>query len=158
MPQTGCPVGAMCFVCHSATGLRQRIDRSPAGEVYWTACEAHAVGWAPLRLSPPALVGLAREHGEHLGMGSPQATPRSSPRQIGHMELPDVLFEPAEAAELLGLYFHAREMDYSGPLYTGGQFERFAGRGDHPDVVNRFTAEDLVAVSMLSVHGPSRAA
>ena len=34
---------------------------------------------------------------------------------------------------------------------TGRRFERFAGGGDRPEVAHHFTAEDFVAVSMLSV-------
>lgn len=42
--------------------------------------------------------------------------------------------------------------------YTGGQFESFAGGGDRAETVNTFTADDLVAVSLLSVAVPGRAA
>ena len=35
--------------------------------------------------------------------------------------------------------------------YTGGQFELFAGGGDRPEVADRFTTEDIVAVSLLGV-------
>ncbi|MDT0354063.1 DUF6308 family protein [Pseudonocardia charpentierae] len=55
-------------------------------------------------------------------------------------------------------YFEGRQDDGRRPLYTGAAFERFAGGGDHPDVANVFTADDLVAVSMLSVQVPARAA
>lgn len=46
----------------------------------------------------------------------------------------------------------------SGGSFTGGSFERFAGGGDRPEVASRFTADDIVAVSMLSVRIPGGAA
>lgn len=44
------------------------------------------------------------------------------------------------------------------PPYTGRRFESFAGGGDHRAVANRVSAEDLVAVTMLSVDVPGRVA
>ncbi|MFF4448527.1 DUF6308 family protein [Streptomyces sp. NPDC001502] len=41
------------------------------------------------------------------------------------------------------------------PAYTGGRFEHLAGGGDRPDVADRITAEDLVAVQTLSVTVPA---
>jgi hypothetical protein len=38
--------------------------------------------------------------------------------------------------------------------WSGSRFERFAGGGDRPEVADHFTAEDLVAVSLLSVNVP----
>lgn len=58
------------------------------------------------------------------------------------------------AAERLRRYFGGA----TGSAFTGGSFERFAGGGDRPDVADRFTAEDIVAVSMLSVRIPGAAA
>lgn len=43
------------------------------------------------------------------------------------------------------------------PAYSGSMFETFAGGGDHVEP-NRITAQDLIAVSMLSVHVPAQAA
>ncbi|WP_404289856.1 DUF6308 family protein [Glutamicibacter arilaitensis] len=43
------------------------------------------------------------------------------------------------------------------PLYTGSRFETIAGGGDQNEP-NRITAEDLIAVSMLSVYVPGQAA
>lgn len=40
---------------------------------------------------------------------------------------------------------------YFGGEYSGSRFEAFAGGGDRPDVTNRFTSDDLVAVTMLGV-------
>ena len=42
--------------------------------------------------------------------------------------------------------------------YTGGQFERFAGGGDRSEAAERFTSEDIVAVSLLGVRIPGRPA
>jgi hypothetical protein len=44
------------------------------------------------------------------------------------------------------------------PTFAGRKFESLGGGGDRPAVVNEFTAEDLVAVSLLSVHIPGEAA
>jgi Family of unknown function (DUF6308) len=35
--------------------------------------------------------------------------------------------------------------------YSGAHFERIGGGGDRPEVADQFTAEDLLAVTMLSV-------
>lgn len=35
--------------------------------------------------------------------------------------------------------------------FTGGQFERLGGGGDRPEIANTVTAEDLIAVQLLSV-------
>lgn len=56
-----------------------------------------------------------------------------------------------QAVDLLDRYFNTAE-------YTGGEFERFAGGGDRPEIADRFTADDIVAVSLLSVRIPGRAA
>jgi hypothetical protein len=42
----------------------------------------------------------------------------------------------------------------TGPGFTGRRFERLGGGGDRDGVQNRITAEDLVAVEMLSVQVP----
>lgn len=52
-------------------------------------------------------------------------------------------------------YFEVQSNDR--PLYTGSQFESFAGGGEANEP-NRITATDLLAVSMLSVHVPGQAA
>jgi hypothetical protein len=43
-------------------------------------------------------------------------------------------------------------------VFTGRWFERFAGGGERPEARHRFTAEDLVAVTFLSVSVPPKAA
>jgi hypothetical protein len=55
------------------------------------------------------------------------------------------------AAELLKKYFSSDD-------YTGGWFERFAGGGDRAETADRFTSDDIVAVSFLGVRIPGRAA
>jgi len=54
-------------------------------------------------------------------------------------------------AEYFGLASSGR------PSYSGSRFETFADGGDENEP-NRITAEDLIAVSMLSVHVPAQAA
>jgi hypothetical protein len=44
------------------------------------------------------------------------------------------------------------------PLYSGRKFEVLGGGGDRADVANEINAEDLVAVSLLSVNIPGDAA
>lgn len=62
--------------------------------------------------------------------------------------------DPSSAATLLSTYFHSRGPDGE-PAYTGAMFETFAGGGDHPSTADQFTAEDIVAVSMLNVNVPA---
>ncbi|MGW9416974.1 DUF6308 family protein [Cellulosimicrobium funkei] len=52
---------------------------------------------------------------------------------------------------------------YFGPVggttgWAGSRFERLAGGGDRPETADRFTADDLVAVSLLSVNVPPHGA
>ncbi len=72
--------------------------------------------------------------------------------------MPNVLHEQhgEQTVTLLRRYF--RIGDGGQPDFTGSMFERFDGGGDAPEVVDRFTAADLVAVSMLSVDVPAAAA
>ena len=55
-----------------------------------------------------------------------------------------------DAAERLRTYFHSG-------TFTGGRFESLAGGGDRAQVANSIEADDIVAVSLLSVHIPGRA-
>ena len=67
------------------------------------------------------------------------------------------LLEPAgadRAAALLRRYFTPRPVG----TFTGAHFERLGGGGDRPQIADEFTAEDLIAVSMLSVTVVSEAA
>lgn len=63
----------------------------------------------------------------------------------------------AWAATVLQTYFHDRRDD-GDPLYTGAVFDRRSGRSAGPESWNRFTADDLIAVTMLSVSVDPRAA
>jgi Family of unknown function (DUF6308) len=44
------------------------------------------------------------------------------------------------------------------PPFTGGRFEFLDGGGDRTDVCNRFTTSDILALELLSVQLPPRAA
>ena len=99
---------------------------------------------------------LVDEHRKHLGL--PEASPPPAPWPIRLPALPVVLADPHRAADLIHCYFEGRQDDDGTPLYTGAAFERFAGGGDRPRVENMFTADDLIAVSTLSVPVPPRAA
>lgn len=46
-------------------------------------------------------------------------------------------------------------MSPGGTPFTGSRFEHLAGGGDRPEVADRITAEDLVAVQTLSVSVPA---
>ncbi|MFI7528642.1 DUF6308 family protein [Nocardia salmonicida] len=65
--------------------------------------------------------------------------------------------QTAAAAALLRTYFCDVESDGS-PRYPGAVFERFGGGGDRSEIADVFTAEDVVAVSLLSVRVPGSAA
>jgi hypothetical protein len=90
------------------------------------------------------------------GMGG-----RSNGRQP--WAVPDFFADPEDpdrrvwAATVLQTYFHDR-MDDGDPLYTGAAFDRLAGGGAAPEVADRFTADDLIAVTKLSVSVDPRAA
>lgn len=64
--------------------------------------------------------------------------------------------DPTSAAALLSTYFHSRGSDGE-PAYTGAMFETFAGGGDQPTTADRFSADDIVAVSTLNVNVPAAA-
>lgn len=74
------------------------------------------------------------------------------------MELPSILKEDnvEAAAELLKRYYLERSTT-TGLLITGSYFDEWANRGDGPDVRDRITDSDAVAVSMLSVKVPAQA-
>ncbi|WP_104116838.1 DUF6308 family protein [Arthrobacter sp. B1805] len=61
-----------------------------------------------------------------------------------------------EAAELVRRYY--RPIEGNTTPRTGTRFDDWAGGGDHTEVANRITADDLVAVSFLSVEIKGRAA
>ena len=64
---------------------------------------------------------------------------------------PDALYDPATAARILQRYYAGWDTDDF--AFTGSKFD--AWRGNDPD---RFTPDDLVAVTFLSVEVPPRAA
>jgi hypothetical protein len=65
------------------------------------------------------------------------------------IEIPEPLLDENYAVGLVEKYF---EKDGSGRFrHSGAYFERLGGGGDRLEVANQVTAEDLVAVSMLSV-------
>jgi hypothetical protein len=78
--------------------------------------------------------------------------------KIAQWALPDELTstDPTPAAELLTEYFTTVKKDGS-PVKSGAKFETFAGGGDRQEVADRITAEDILAVSLLSVHVPGDA-
>ena len=61
----------------------------------------------------------------------------------------------AAALDLLRRYFGPVTEDQG---FAGAHFERFGGGGDGPGIADVFTAEDLVAVGLLDVVVPPRAA
>ena len=73
------------------------------------------------------------------------------------LDLPSTLTEEEndQAVSYLRSYF-APWTPLSG--YTGSRFERLGGGGDRPSVKNEFTAEDLAAVTLLSVRVPGGSA
>ncbi|MGW5525249.1 DUF6308 family protein [Gordonia sp. NPDC003950] len=75
---------------------------------------------------------------------------------IPGMNLPPILDDDHfdAAVDALKDYFQ----DDGALAYSGSRFERFAGGGDRPEVANEFTAEDIVAVTLLSVDIPGTAA
>jgi Family of unknown function (DUF6308) len=65
------------------------------------------------------------------------------------IKIPGALLDENYAVKLLKEYL---EKDGDGRFrYSGAYFERLAGGGDRPEVAYQVTAEDLLAVSMLSV-------
>jgi hypothetical protein len=75
------------------------------------------------------------------------------------MDLPDILSEEnvPKAAKILHRYYLGRD-EKTGLLSTGSAFDEWAGRGDTPKDRDRITDSDIVAVSMLSVTVPAKAA
>ena len=65
------------------------------------------------------------------------------------IEIPRVLLDEDYAVGLVGEYL---EKDGDGRFrYSGAYFERLGGGGDRPEVAYQVTADDLLAVTMLSV-------
>lgn len=74
------------------------------------------------------------------------------------MTLPTILTEgnEEEAARLLAAYY--RRLPDGLPAYTGSYFNSWAGGGDSGENRDTITADDLIAVSFLSVRIPGEAA
>jgi hypothetical protein len=152
-----CPVWSTCATCQGTELLRVRVASWPGTAGFcWTQCDACVIFVRNLRLERDARQYLIDEHRKHLGL--PEPPPPPAPWPVRLRALPIVLANPYRAADLVHRYFEGRQDDGCTPLYTGAAFERFASGGDHADVANVFTADDLVAVSMLSVQVPPRAA
>lgn len=63
-----------------------------------------------------------------------------------------------DAVELVGEYFATGRHRSSPPAFSGAYFESFGGGGDAVGSRNRFSADDLVAVTFLGVKVPGWAA
>jgi hypothetical protein len=66
------------------------------------------------------------------------------------IDIPGELRDEDVAVRLVGAYF-ADDPATGRARYWGAYFERLGGGGDRPETAYQFTAEDLLAVSMLSV-------
>lgn len=66
-----------------------------------------------------------------------------------------ILFD-LDAPALIAAYYET--LSDGGPAFSGSWFERLGGGGDRQETKDVFTAEDLIAVSMLSVKVPPRVA
>jgi hypothetical protein len=62
------------------------------------------------------------------------------------------------AVEHLQTYYGCGPKPGDVPLFTGARFEFLNGGGDRESVADKFTSSDLLAVEMLSVQVPGRAA
>lgn len=74
------------------------------------------------------------------------------------MNLPEILDSAhiEQAAELVTEYY--TKTYKRGEVQTGARFESWMGGGDAPEVANTITADDLIAVTFLSVDVPAPAA
>lgn len=64
-----------------------------------------------------------------------------------------VVDDPRSVADLAA-YFEPARAPGAAPRYSGSRFEFLASGGDRPGTANEITADDLVAVTMLSVDVP----
>lgn len=149
----------------SSREMRVRTESSPDNDGTRWHCQT-----APVRHWPTVSVLSGGDDVEVTGrwsMGDPRdggwvliavAVERMSTSRVS-MTLPDAMTPGSPRAErLLAAYFTERRKRDRQPAFTGAMFERPGGGGDRAEVANRFTAEDIVAVSMLSVNVPPRAA
>lgn len=63
-----------------------------------------------------------------------------------------------QSRQQLRTYFEPERQPQAPPRYTGSRFEQLGGGGDRAGVANRVSADDLVAVQMLSVRVPTAVA
>lgn len=93
----------------------------------------------------------------HRESGADTVTAVARDRDPEWQPLDKLLADRARCIALLEDYFSP--LDITGREgYTGSRFESLSGGGDRPDVADKFVADDLVAVSLLSVNVPARAA
>ena len=64
------------------------------------------------------------------------------------------LYRDDAETDLADYFGEPHHVARSNSVYSGRYFERLGGGGDQPDVSDRFTAADLLAVQMLSVDVP----
>lgn len=74
--------------------------------------------------------------------------------------LPTSLTRPsdAQAISLLRAYYEPAAEHRAGVVHIGSRFDTWAGGGARPEVADTFTADDLIAVSLLGVQVPGRTA
>jgi hypothetical protein len=142
--------------CRATTNLRVRVGVRPGTAGFcWTQCNVCIALGRGLPYRQDVLDVLVAEHRKHLGL--PDLPPPPAPWPVRLPALPTVLINRHRAADLVHRYFAGRNADGT-PLYTGSMFERIGGGGERSDVVDVFTTDDLVAVSMLNGHVPAQAA
>jgi Family of unknown function (DUF6308) len=79
--------------------------------------------------------------------------------KVGKKPKLDKYLDPDRAVPLVYTYFNgALRKDGSVFSFSGAYFERLGGGGNRAETVNRITAEDLVAVSLLGIEVPPHAA
>lgn len=76
-----------------------------------------------------------------------------TPRPVDLDTLLAVVDDPQSVTDVAG-YFEPERAAGLMPRYSGSRFEFLAGGGDRPEVADVITADDLVAVTLLSVHVP----
>lgn len=75
-----------------------------------------------------------------------------------HFERPPSLRDASDDRAVTVLAAYYRPLSGRGGGYTGGQFDTFDPSGTRSESTNTYTADDLVAVTLLSVRVPGRAA
>lgn len=83
-------------------------------------------------------------------MGESQGVTRAP---IDISRLLSIVDDP-RAVDDLGRYFQPERTAGTMPRYSGSRFEFLGGGGDRPEIADRITVDDLVAVTLLSVDVP----